>query len=148
VAHKSAASNSKTNTGVSQSIGAQKVRIDKWLWAARFYKTRSLATEAIKGGKVSVNGNRAKPSREAEVGDVLILRQGDDIKTVSVLALSDKRGPATVAQLLYQETDESIAKREKEKELRKLAAVQMPHGEGRPTKKSRRMIHRFTRSET
>ena len=148
MAHKSAASNSKTNAGVSQSIGAQKVRVDKWLWAARFYKTRSLATEAIKGGKVSVNGNRAKPSREAEVGDVLILRQGDDIKTVSVLALSDKRGPATVAQLLYQETDESIAKREKEKELRKLAAVQMPHGEGRPTKKSRRMIHRFTRSET
>lgn len=148
MAHKSTASNSKTKTGVSQNIGAPKVRIDKWLWAARFYKTRSLASEAVKGGKVSVNGNRAKPSRELEAGDVLVLRQGNDEKTVSVLDLSDKRGPATIAQLLYQETPESIAKREREKELRKLAAVQMPHGEGRPTKRSRRLIHRFTRSDS
>lgn len=127
---------------------AKKVRIDKWLWAARFFKTRSLAGEAVKGGKVSVNGNRAKPSREVEVGDTLILRQGADQKTVIVQDLSDKRGPATVAQLLYQETAESIENREKEKELRKLAAVQMPHGEGRPTKRSRRLIHRFTRSDS
>ena len=148
VAHKSAASNANKKTNAPKNNSAQKVRVDKWLWAARFYKTRSLATEAIKGGKVTVNGNRAKPSREVEIGDVLILRQGDDIKTINVLDLSDKRGPATVAQLLYQETDESIAKREKEKELRKLAAVQIPHGEGRPTKRSRRMIHRFTRSES
>ena len=148
VAHKSAASSANKKNKAPETNSAQKVRIDKWLWAARFFKTRSLATDAIKGGKVTVNGNRAKPSREVEVGDVLILRQADDIKTVSVLALSDKRGPATVAQLLYQETDESIAKREKEKELRKLAAVQIPHGEGRPTKRSRRMIHRFTRSES
>ena len=122
------------------------MRIDKWLWSARFYKTRCLATDAIKGGKTSVNGNRAKPSREVEVGDVFVLRQGNAIKTVGVKELSDKRGPATIAQLLYQETDESIAKREKE--LRKLAAVQMPHGKGRPTKRSRRMIHRSTRSES
>ncbi len=125
--------------------GDKKVRIDKWLWAARFYKTRSLASEAIKGGKVSLNGNRAKASREVDMGDVLVLRQGSDEKTVSVLSLSDKRGPASVAQLLYSETEESIAKREKEKELRKLAAVQRPYGEGRPTKRSRRLIHRFTR---
>jgi ribosome-associated heat shock protein Hsp15 len=141
VAHKSAPANSKIDS-------AQKVRVDKWLWAARFYKTRSLASEAIKGGKVTVNKHRAKPSRELEVGDELVLRQGYDEKIVIVQALSDKRGPASIAQQLYQETHESIAKREKEKELRKLAAVQRPHGEGRPTKRSRRQIHRFTRSES
>lgn len=130
---------------VDQQTGQQKIRIDKWLWAARFYKTRSLASEAIKGGKVHVNGNRAKPSREVELGDVLILRQGFDEKTVVVQALSDKRGPATVAQQLYAETEESVAKRGKEKELRQLASAQRPHGEGRPTKRSRRLIHRFTR---
>lgn len=130
---------------VTKSVEQQKVRIDKWLWAARFYKTRSLASEAIKGGKVHVNGNRAKPSREMELGDTLILRQGFDEKTVVVQALSDKRGPATVAQQLYSETEESVARREKEKELRQLASAQRPHGEGRPTKRSRRLIHRFTR---
>ena len=140
MAHKSTATRTK--------IGSEKkIRIDKWLWAARFYKTRSLASEAIKGGKVHVNGNRAKPSREVELGDTFILRQGFDEKTVVVQALSDKRGPATVAQQLYSETEESIARREKEKELRQLASAQRPHGEGRPTKRSRRLIHRFTRSE-
>jgi len=122
------------------------VRIDKWLWAARFYKTRSLASEAIKGGKVSVNGQRSKPGRELAVGDRVVLRQGYDERTVIVQALSDRRGPASVAQQLYEETAESIRRREKEKELRRLAAVQRPHGEGRPSKKARRQIHRFTRS--
>ena len=140
MAHKSAPE-AKTNS-------EKKIRIDKWLWAARFYKTRSLASEAIKGGKVSVNNHRAKPSREVGLGDTLVLRQGFDEKTVIVQALSDKRGPATVAQQLYQETELSIQKREKEKELRKLAAVQQPHGEGRPTKRLRRQIHRFTRPES
>ncbi|NOX76327.1 MAG: RNA-binding protein [Gammaproteobacteria bacterium] len=121
------------------------VRIDKWLWAARFYKTRSLACDAIKGGKVSVNGQRSKPSRELSVGDQLVLRQGYDEKTIIVFALSDQRGPASIAQQLYQETPESHQKREKEQVLRQLAAVQRPHGEGRPTKRSRRLIHRFTR---
>ena len=141
MSRKSASHNEKTES-------AKKVRIDKWLWAARFYKTRSLASEAIKGGKVSVNGNRAKPSREVEAGDVVVLRQGFDVKTVNVLNLSDKRGPASIAQLLYAETEESIETREKERDLRKLASVQIPHGEGRPTKRSRRLIHRFTRSES
>jgi ribosome-associated heat shock protein Hsp15 len=141
VARKSTSSDSKNDS-------AQKVRIDKWLWAARFYKTRSLASEAIKGGKVSVNGHRAKPSREVEIEDVLTLRQGFDEKTVVVQALSEKRGPATVAQQLYQETEESIEKREKEKELRQLSAAQRPHGQGRPSKRQRRQIHRFTRSES
>ena len=139
---------STTSTTVDSNDKPKKVRIDKWLWAARFFKTRSLASEAVKGGKVSVNGQRAKPSRELEIGDTIILRQGADLKTVIVQDLSDKRGPASVAQLLYQETDESIENREKEKELRKLAAVQMPHGEGRPTKRSRRLIHRFTRADS
>lgn len=141
MAHKSASPNSETES-------EQKVRIDKWLWAARFYKTRSLASEAIKGGKVSVNGHRAKPSRDLEVGDLLILRQGFDEKTVVVRAISDKRGPATVAQQLYQETQESVDKREKEKELRQLSAAQRPHGEGRPSKRERRLIHRFTRPDS
>jgi len=141
VAHRTSSSDPKTDS-------EKKIRIDKWLWAARFYKTRSLASEAIKGGKVNVNNHRTKPSREVELGDTLVLRQGFDEKTIIVQALSDKRGPATVAQQLYQETAGSIQKREKEKELRKLAAVQRPHGEGRPTKRSRRQIHRFTRPES
>lgn len=141
MARKSPSSDSKTDA-------AQKVRIDKWLWAARFYKTRSLASEAIKGGKVTVNGHRAKPSRDVEIDDVLTLRQGFDEKTVVVQALSDRRGPATVAQQLYRETDGSIKRREKEKELRRLSAVQRPHGEGRPSKRQRRQIHRFTRSDS
>jgi ribosome-associated heat shock protein Hsp15 len=141
VAHKSVSPDLKTE-------GAQKVRIDKWLWAARFYKTRSLASEAVKGGKVTINGHRAKASREVGLGDTLILRQGFDEKTVLVQALSDKRGSATIAQQLYHETEESVAKREKEKTLRQLASAQRPHGEGRPTKRSRRLIHRFTRSES
>ncbi|MDT8384512.1 MAG: ribosome-associated heat shock protein Hsp15 [Gammaproteobacteria bacterium] len=132
----------------SGADNGQKVRLDKWLWAARFYKTRALATEAIKGGKVSVNGQRAKPSRELEVGDTLSLRQGFDEKTVVVRDLSDKRGPATTAQQLYQETEESVAKREKEKALRQLSAAQRPHGEGRPSKRERRLIHRFTRADS
>ncbi len=143
MAHKSASSEPD-----SKAAGEKRIRIDKWLWAARFYKTRSLASEAIKGGKVSVNSHRAKPSREVALGDILVLRQGFDEKTVIVQALSDKRGPATVAQQLYQETADSMQKREKEKELRKLATAQRPHGEGRPTKRSRRQIHRFTRSES
>lgn len=97
---------------------------------------------------MTVNGHRAKPSREVEVGDTLTLRQGFDQKTVEVVDLSDKRGPATVAQLLYQETDESIEKREKEKELRQLSNVMRPHGEGRPSKRERRQIHRFTRPDS
>lgn len=125
-----------------------KVRIDKWLWAARFYKTRSLASTAIKGGKVAVNGQRAKPSRELTAGDTVTLRQGYEEKTVIVQALSEQRGPASQAQQLYQETRESQQKRDKEKELRRLAAVQRPHGEGRPTKRERRQIHRFTHSDS
>ncbi|MDX1811847.1 MAG: S4 domain-containing protein [Gammaproteobacteria bacterium] len=124
----------------------EKVRLDKWLWAARFFKTRSLAVNAIKGGKISVNGQHAKPGREISIGTTLTIRQGFDVKTVIVQALALQRGPASVAQQLYEETSESIEQRQKEKTLRLLSNAQRPRGEGRPTKRQRRQIHRFTRS--
>lgn len=124
----------------------EKIRLDKWLWAARFFKTRSLAANTVKGGKVSVNGQHAKPGRELIIGDILTIRQGHELKTVIVLALSSKRGPASVAQQLYEETTESIKQRQKEKTLRQLSQTHRSGGEGRPTKRQRRQIHRFTRS--
>lgn len=125
----------------------EKVRLDKWLWAARFFKTRSLALTAINGGKVSVNGQHPKAGRELAVGDTLTIRQGQEIKTVTVQALAAQRGPAVAAQQLYEETLESIQQREKERELRQFSLAQRPRGEGRPTKRQRRQIHRFTRSD-
>lgn len=124
----------------------EKVRLDKWLWAARFYKTRGLANEAIKGGKVSINGQRSKPSQELKINDCVSLRQAPEQKTVIVRALSEHRGAATVAQQLYAETAESITKREKEKSLRQLAASQCHRGEGRPSKRDRRQLERLLRS--
>jgi len=98
-----------------------KVRLDKWLWAARLFKTRGLASEAVKGGKVSLNGNRPKPSREVKLGDRLQVRQGFDERELIVRGLSDRRGPASVAQQLYAETAESLQRREHEAELRRQA---------------------------
>ena len=119
------------------------MRLDKWLWCARFYKTRSLATEEIAKGRVIVNGQAAKPARDLRCGDTVALRQGPVARTVLVRALSGARGPAPVAQLLYEETPESIAARERAAEQRRLApepaaALQ----EGRPTKRDRRNIDR------
>ncbi len=119
------------------------MRLDKWLWCARFYKTRSLATEEIAKGRVTVNGQAAKPARDLRCGDTVALRQGPVARTVLVRALSGARGPAPVAQLLYEETPESIAARERAAEQRRLvpepaAALQ----EGRPTKRDRRSIDR------
>ncbi len=119
------------------------MRLDKWLWCARFYKTRSLATEEIAKGRVTVNGQAAKPARDLRCGDTVALRQGPVARTVLVRALSGARGPAPVAQLLYEETPESIAARERTAEQRRLApepaaALQ----EGRPTKRDRRSIDR------
>lgn len=122
-----------------------KVRLDKWLWAARFYKTRSIATEAIKGGKVHIDGQRAKPSKEISTGITIQIRQGSFEKTVVVKILSDRRGPATVAETLYDETAESIKKREQLKESLKAANAIRPANAGRPTKKQRRNIIRFVR---
>lgn len=121
-----------------------KVRIDKWLWAARFFKTRSLAKQAIEGGKVQCDGQKVKASKDITVGMRLSIRQGWDVKEVNVVALSDQRRGASEAVLLYAETEASEEKRKLNQEQRKLlksaAGLQT---EGRPTKKQRRQIHRF-----
>jgi len=124
-----------------------KVRLDKWLWAARFFKTRALATEAIKGGHVHLNGVRAKPSRGVVVGDELKIRKAGQEFVVTVKALSDRRGPATVAQMLYEESEESRQAREALSELRRLERLAAGGGrpERRPDKRGRRHIIRFTR---
>ncbi|MDY0205286.1 MAG: S4 domain-containing protein [Pseudomonas sp.] len=120
----------------------EKVRLDKWLWAARFYKTRALAKEAIEGGKVHCRGERCKPSKEPKVGDELVLRAGYDECTVVIEQLSAVRRGAPQAQLLYSETQESLDAREKSAALRKAGALGI-QTDGRPNKKQRRQIHRF-----
>ena len=119
-----------------------KVRLDKWLWAARFFKTRAKAKEAIDGGKVHIDGNRSRPSKDLKVGEVLQIRQGWDEKTVVVTGVSEQRKGAPEAALLYEETPESIEKRLQIAEQRKAAGQQISSA-GRPTKKDRRQIHRF-----
>lgn len=119
------------------------VRLDKWLWAARFYKTRSLATAAINGGKIHLNGTRAKPSKAVKLGDQLRIRRAMVEMTVAVIALSDKRGSATVAQTLYAETSESVAERERLQALRKLSAPLGGYQTRKPDKRERRRIIRF-----
>lgn len=118
------------------------VRIDKWLWAARFFKTRAKAKDAIDGGKVHLNGQRTKPSKEVSAGDQLEITQGYDEKIINVIDVSDNRRSAEIAQKLYEETPESIKRRELRAEQRR-AAGQQVLTDGRPTKKNRRMIHRF-----
>ena len=120
-----------------------KVRIDKWLWAARFFKTRSLAKQAIEGGKVQADGQKVKASRDISVGALLRIRQGWDEKEVEVVSLSEQRRGAQEAAQLYRETDESIAKREAHAAERKAMGSNGVQTEGRPTKKQRRQIHRF-----
>lgn len=117
------------------------IRIDKWLWAARFFKTRSIAKAAIEGGKVHHNGERVKVSKEIRVGTELTIQQGFDKKTVLVKALSGVRGPALIAQQLYEETEVSIARRELIATHRKLHNLARP--DHRPSKKDRRDISKF-----
>lgn len=122
----------------------EKVRIDKWLWAARFFKTRSLAKQAIEGGKIQCDGQRIKASKEITINMQLSIRQGWDIKMIDVLALSDQRRGAPEAATLYQETQESVDKRTAEAQQRKqLKGLDRILPEGRPNKKQRRQIHRF-----
>jgi ribosome-associated heat shock protein Hsp15 len=122
------------------------MRLDKWLWAARFYKTRALAAEAVERGRVQVNGQPAKPARELKPGDRLRLRQGADERTVDVLALSAVRGPAPVAQTLYAETEDSRVRRQAAAEARRLAAEPaMTLEQGRPTKRDRRQLAEWQR---
>ncbi len=119
------------------------MRVDKWLWAARFYKTRSLAQQAVEGGKVKLNGERVKPAKDVRVGDRFDLNIAAQDWTITVLALSDKRGPASVAQTLYQESAESRERREAQSALRKLAAEPSQERVGRPTKRERRQLDRW-----
>lgn len=116
------------------------VRLDKWLWAARFFKTRSLASEAVDTGKVKVGGERVKPARSLRVGDELAIDNGAEAWEVAVLGLSDKRGAAPVARLLYAETPASIARREQLAEERKLFREPGSTIKGRPTKRDRRQL--------
>ncbi|MCX2961312.1 ribosome-associated heat shock protein Hsp15 [Rodentibacter caecimuris] len=123
------------------------VRLDKWLWAARFYKTRSIAKAMIEGGKVHYNGQRAKVSKIVEIGAILKLRQGNEEKEVEILALSDQRRGAPEAQRLYRETDQSVKKREEMTWARKNNALSMPHPDRRPNKKERRDLLKFKHQE-
>ena len=130
------------STAPEKNNELRRLRLDKWLWSARFYKTRSVAKQAIDGGKVYCEGSRCKPGKEVEIGMVVRLRQGFDEKTVTIKALSEQRRGAPEAQLLYEETQESTEARLKLAAQRK---TQPSHGPsaGKPNKKDRRLIHRF-----
>lgn len=120
------------------------VRLDKWLWAARFFKSRSLAAKAVEGGKVRVGDERVKPSRELKLGETLAVRIGDTEWTIRVHGLSGVRGPAPQAALLYEETPESRERRDKARETHRYQPEPSSDRSGRPTKRDRRLIHRFT----
>jgi ribosome-associated heat shock protein Hsp15 len=122
------------------------IRLDKWLWAARFYKTRALAREMVDGGKVHYNGQRSKPSKLMEMNAEITLRQGNDEKTVLVLGLTLQRRTAEEAQKLYQETEASVVKREKVALARKMNT--MPHPDRRPDKKERRDLIKFKNGDS
>jgi len=119
------------------------VRLDKWLWAARFFKTRSVAREAVSGGKVQLNGNRAKPGRTLKIGDELRIQRALEEFTINVVELSESRGPATVARTLYEESEENRIKREKLAEERRLVREQNAMHERSPDKRQRRNLMRF-----
>lgn len=120
-----------------------RVRLDKWLWAARFFKHRTGATEACDGGKVHLNGQAAKPARLVKIGDCVVVTVGEQQFTLIVRGLAERRGPASVAQTLYEETAESMAERAEAREQRQLAPVPGFDLTGRPTKRDRRKIDRF-----
>ncbi len=128
------------------AVDEEKIRLDKWLWAARFFKTRSMASHAVAGGKVHVNSQRVKPAKTVQVGDVLQITRDTVTFLVTVQAVSDKRGPATQARLLYEESEESIRAREQQRDLRKMLQAG-PAPNGRPSKRDRRKIRVFTRKD-
>jgi ribosome-associated heat shock protein Hsp15 len=127
----------------TEQQAAEGVRLDKWLWAARFFKTRSLATEAVNGGKVELNGLRPKPSKDVKPGDQIRIRLGPFVHAITVRALSERRGPAAAAALLFAESPESIAERERLREQHRLAPTAQYEEGGRPTKKDRRAMSDF-----
>jgi ribosome-associated heat shock protein Hsp15 len=116
------------------------VRIDKWLWAARFYKTRGLAAQAVTGGHVRLNGLRVKPAKAVKIGDLLDINKEGYLYRIEVTGLSERRGPATVARTLYDEGPESVEQRERQREQRRLAALAGPHPDRRPDKRARRKL--------
>lgn len=124
----------------------EKLRVDKWLWAARFFKTRSLAVHAIENGRITMDGVRVKPAKTIGVGDQLHIKMGQAVFEVEVLALSDKRGPAPVAQQLYRESDESRRRRAEAAEQHRLQPESFSF-RGRPTKRDRREIEKFRRGK-
>jgi ribosome-associated heat shock protein Hsp15 len=124
-----------------QAPGAAPIRADVWLWAARFFKTRSLAKQAIDGGKIDLNDGTCKPAKAVHVGDVFRISRGEERLQVEVLGLSEKRGPAPVAQALYRESEASLAAREAAKAQRKLVGAMAPPG--RPDKQARRELRRL-----
>ncbi|MBL0689325.1 MAG: ribosome-associated heat shock protein Hsp15 [Pseudoalteromonas sp.] len=124
----------------SENADALKVRLDKWLWAARFYKTRAIAREMVQGGKVHYNGQGRKANKIAEIGAVIKLAQGVDEKTITVLNILEKRQSAPIAQTMYQESDASIAKREENSIARKNNSFFAPHPDKKPDKKQRREL--------
>ena len=126
--------------GESGDADSGRIRFDKWLWAARFYKTRSLAAQAIDAGQARLNGERVKPAHAVRAGDAVSLRREGAVREIAVTALSDRRGPATVAATLYRETEASVAAREEALLLRKAADAVQPRFPGRPTKRERRKL--------
>lgn len=132
----------------AETSATGRVRVDKWLWAARFFKTRGLASEAVDGGKVHVNGDRVKASRPLKPGDRLEITRGQDQLEVVVTGLAEQRGPATTAQTLYEETQASIDRRQTAAEQRRMLATSMPQTSGRPDKKARRDLARFKRRDS
>ena len=133
---------------VNQPEAMTAVRLDKWLWAARFFKTRPLAAEAIAGGKVHIDGADAKPGRSIRIGTVLTIRRGVERFMVRVIGLAEQRGPASVAITLYEEYAESRQMREEQRENRRLGLVAQPLSGGRPTKKARRQWEGQQRSDS
>ncbi len=131
----------------AQESPAAHIRADQWLWAARFFKTRSLAKQAIEGGKIEVNGARCKPAKTLHIGDTLSISRGIERFEVVVAALSAIRGPATKATGLYQETEESIARREREREAQRLSRLGFQPPPGRPSKRDRRDMASFERNQ-
>jgi len=133
--------------GRPAAAAADRVRLDKWLWAARFFKARTLAAEAVAGGKIHVGGQRGKPSHLVPLGEMLRIQRGPEEYLVTVRAVSDRRGPASVAVLLYEETAESRQQREALREQRRLEHPLFSQSTGRPTKRNRRCIVRFTQGD-
>ena len=124
-------------------MSVENTRLDKWLWAARFFKTRALATAAVNGGKVHARGQSLKPSRAVRIDDCFEVRRGYEIFEIVVTGINERRGSASAAQLMYRETESSVVRRQAEAEKRKLAMMQRPQTAGRPDKKQRRQIRQF-----